>query len=208
MRPIPHFRTDFRSAQAALARPTSYLAGASTPPSWLENIPSRALPTFESFTSSSLTFGLQQVHRGSISTHGPVAVLRKRGYFRSRTMIGESRDHGTDRLGAGIRKHKPQQLLLSLEPSPPPGKGHGKTQLQGNRFGLQPLDCRMNTTEVLRIVGVHRTTLYRWTRRRAVPGEASFRWMASLRHRALADRARTATGIPAPVRVSMSMRCC
>lgn len=45
---------------------------------------------------------------------------------------------------------------------------------------IAPMDQRMMTAEVLRVVGVHRATLYRWTRRGGFPAKhASGGWLRS-----------------------------
>jgi predicted DNA-binding transcriptional regulator AlpA len=71
-------------------------------------------------------------------------------------------------MTARRRRDRPLQLLLSLTLHPPEGNGQSKATLQPQ---TQPLDSRMNTAEVQRVTGVHRTTLYRWTRTGDFPGK-------------------------------------
>jgi predicted DNA-binding transcriptional regulator AlpA len=63
-------------------------------------------------------------------------------------------------MAARVRKHRPLQLSLSLRLNVS-GSGRTQTAFQSDAPNL---DARMSTTEVLRLVGVHRATLYRWTR--------------------------------------------
>jgi predicted DNA-binding transcriptional regulator AlpA len=67
-------------------------------------------------------------------------------------------------MGAKHHRDRPEQLSLRFEPKLPLERGSSGRSLREGRFSGQPLDLRMNTSEVLRVVGVHRSTLYRWTR--------------------------------------------
>jgi predicted DNA-binding transcriptional regulator AlpA len=64
-------------------------------------------------------------------------------------------------MTARKRKDRPLQLSLSLRFSTPRGDVRARTELRRDGGSL---DCRMNSAEVQRVTGVHRTTLYRWTR--------------------------------------------
>jgi predicted DNA-binding transcriptional regulator AlpA len=84
----------------------------------------------------------------------------------------------------------PQQL--SLELSDPPSrrpKASGKRALD-DRKRIAHLDQRMSTTEVLRVVGVHRVTLFRWMRKGTFPPKHfSGGWLRSDIERWLARKA-------------------
>ena len=83
-------------------------------------------------------------------------------------------------MGARNRLHQPQQLPLNLDAHPPPPKRSSGTMSQKHRFSRPVLDVRMSTAEVLRVVGVHRTTLYRWSRAGLFPlKHASGGWLRS-----------------------------
>ena len=83
-------------------------------------------------------------------------------------------------MGARNRLHQPQQLPLNLDARPPPPKRSTGTISQIDRFSRPTLDQRMSTAEVLRVVGVHRTTLYRWSRAGLFPlKHASGGWLRS-----------------------------
>src|SRR6202043_2423885 len=54
---------------------------------------------------------------------------------------------------------------------------------------LAPLDQRMSTAEVLRVVGVNRSTLFRWTKKGRFPGKhGSGGWLRSDVERWLAEK--------------------
>lgn len=61
------------------------------------------------------------------------------------------------------------QLLLRL--SPPGAARISPNAKSAWAERLAYLDQRMTTGEVLRVVGVHRATLYRWTRKGAFPAK-------------------------------------
>jgi predicted DNA-binding transcriptional regulator AlpA len=63
----------------------------------------------------------------------------------------------------------PQQLSLGLLDPPPWRRESSIKRSTSNRERIALLDQRMTTAEVLRVVGVHRVTLFRWTRKGAFP---------------------------------------
>jgi predicted DNA-binding transcriptional regulator AlpA len=101
-------------------------------------------------------------------------------------------------MGARDRIHRPQQLPLNLGSRPsPPKRSSGRTS-QSDRSSGRELDVRVSTAEVLRIVGVHRTTLYRWSRAGMFPlKHASGGWLRSDIEQWLAQRA------PPPMKVGL-----
>jgi predicted DNA-binding transcriptional regulator AlpA len=89
----------------------------------------------------------------------------------------------------------PQQLPLMFEPPPtssPPRsqsiqKPRPPTAAAIERFAS--LDQRMTTTDVLRVVGVNRSTLFRWVKRGTFPQRhASGGWLRSDVERWLAEK--------------------
>lgn len=81
----------------------------------------------------------------------------------------------------------PQQLCLRLSApssssSPPPARASRVERLPS-------LDQRMSTAEVLRVVGVNRSTLFRWTQKGRFPHKhPSGGWLRSEVERWLADK--------------------
>ena len=77
----------------------------------------------------------------------------------------------------------PEQLTLTFDPPKepavrPPRQDKPRTSTAIERFAT--LDQRMTTTDVLRVVGVNRSTIFRWVRRGLFPQRhASGGWLRS-----------------------------
>ena len=89
----------------------------------------------------------------------------------------------------------PLQLPLLFEPAPPPHCGDSsrtsRPQLNLNHGQNEALDQRMPTREVLRIVGVNRSTVFRWIRKGLFPQKHSAGgWLRSDVERWLSSKTR------------------
>ena len=74
----------------------------------------------------------------------------------------------------------PIQLPLGLATPVPRCRNPGSRNSTAGPEGIAPLDQRMTTAEVLRVVGVHRATLYRWTCKGGFPAKhVSGGWLRS-----------------------------
>jgi predicted DNA-binding transcriptional regulator AlpA len=83
----------------------------------------------------------------------------------------------------------PHQLPLLLISSSSAGRSAPAKHLVVRSERLGPLDQRMSTAEVLRVVGVNRSTLFRWTKRGRFPRKhVSGGWLRSDVERWLAEK--------------------
>ena len=74
----------------------------------------------------------------------------------------------------------PQQLLLLLQAPRPKPKPRRAVNGKSDRPRILALDQRMSTAEVLRVVGVNRSTLFRWIQKGRFPRKhASGGWLRS-----------------------------
>ena len=74
----------------------------------------------------------------------------------------------------------PQQLSLLLQGPRPKPKPRRAVNGKSDRPRILALDQRMSTAEVLRVVGVNRSTLFRWIRKSRFPRKhASGGWLRS-----------------------------
>lgn len=83
-----------------------------------------------------------------------------------------ARSAAADKLGEIPGEKRPLQLplLLVLPAAAPPLKARdpiGPSPAMQDRLGQ--LDQRMSTNEVLRVLGINRSTLYRWRKKRKFP---------------------------------------
>ena len=84
---------------------------------------------------------------------------------------------------------RPHQLPLLLIPSSSAGRSAPAKHLVVRSERLGALDQRMSTAEVLRVVGVNRSTLFRWTKRGRFPRKhVSGGWLRSDVERWLAEK--------------------
>ena len=74
----------------------------------------------------------------------------------------------------------PQQLSLLLQAPRPKPKPRRAVNGKSDRPRILALDQRMSTAEVLRVVGVNRSTLFRWIQKGRFPRKhASGGWLRS-----------------------------
>ena len=87
-----------------------------------------------------------------------------------------------DHREPGVDDH-PEQLALTFEPPKEPAPRPSRTEKPPANTAIQrfaTLDQRMSTTDVLRVVGVNRSTIFRWVKRGLFPQRhASGGWLRS-----------------------------